>query len=85
VRNRGRRAGEHTVLLFASKRGASEAFPASRLVAYRKLRLQPGDRRTVSLSFPVDRLAVTAGGDKAVEPGRYELTAGERSTTVEVR
>ena len=85
VRNRGRRAGEHTALLFASKRGASEAFPASRLVAYRKLRLQPGDRRTVSLSFPVDRLAVTAGGDKAVEPGRYELTAGERSTTVEVR
>jgi beta-glucosidase len=85
VRNRGRRAGEHTVLLFASKRGASEAFPASRLVAYRKLGLQPGDRRTVTLSFPVDRLAVTADDEKAVEPGRYELTAGQRSTTVTIR
>lgn len=85
VRNRGRRAGEHTVLLFASKRGASEAFPASRLVAYRKLRLQPGDRRTVNLSFPVDRLAVTSDDRKAVEPGRYELTAGERKTTVTIR
>jgi beta-glucosidase len=85
VRNRGRRAGEHTVLLFASKRGASEAFPASRLVAYRKLRLQAGDRRTVTLSFPVDRLAVTADGERAVEPGRYELTAGRRSTTVTIR
>jgi beta-glucosidase len=85
VRNRGRRAGKHTVLLFASKRGTSEAFPASRLVAYRKLRLQPGDRRTVSLSFPVDRLEVTSGGEKDVEPGRYELTAGDRSTTVTIR
>jgi beta-glucosidase len=85
VRNRGRRAGEHTVLLFASKRGPSEAFPASRLVAYRKLRLQPGDRRTVSLSFPIDRLAVTSAEGKAVEPGRYELTAGERRTTVQIR
>jgi beta-glucosidase len=85
VRNRGGRAGEHTVLLFASKRGASEAFPASRLVAYRKLRLQPGDRRTVSLSFPVDRLAVTSDSGKSVEPGRYELTAGERSTAITIR
>jgi beta-glucosidase len=85
VRNRGRRAGEHTVLLFASKRGASEAFPASRLVAYRKLRLQPGDRRTVSLSFPIDRLEVTSDGEKAVEPGSYELTAGDRSTAVQIR
>jgi len=39
----------------------------------------------VSLSFPIDRLAVTSGEGKAVEPGRYELTAGERSTTVQVR
>jgi beta-glucosidase len=85
VANKGKRAGRHTVLLFASKRGDSQAFPASRLVAYRKLWLGPGDRRTVKLSFPVRRLAVTAGGQSSVEPGRYQLTADNEDTTVTIR
>ena len=41
VTNKGRRAGKHTVLLFANKG----------LVAYRKVWLEAGDRRTVSLRF----------------------------------
>lgn len=60
--NKGRRAGKHTVLLFANER----------LVAYRKLWLEPGDRRLVSLRFKL-------------EPGRYELRAGEEVATVRIR
>jgi beta-glucosidase len=62
VANKGRRAGKHTVLLFANER----------LVAYRKLWLAPGDRRSVSLTF---KLA----------PGAYELRAGEEVTGVRIR
>jgi len=83
--NKGKRGGWHTALLFASKQGPSQAFPASRLVAYRKVWLRPGDRRTVSLSFPVDRLTVTAGGERLVEPGTYDLTADEEVADVRVR
>jgi beta-glucosidase len=71
VSNKGRRAGAHTVLLFASKPGAAD-FPASRLVAYRKLWLKPGGKRTEKLSFTLD-------------PGRYELSAGEEEEAVTVR
>jgi beta-glucosidase len=85
VSNEGKRTGRHTVLLFASKRGQSENFPASRLVAYVSARLQPGDRRTLNLTFPLRRLAVTADGRRAVEEGRYELTAEGERTTIKVR
>jgi beta-glucosidase len=71
VANTGRRAGEHTVLLFASKPGDPE-YPASRLVGYRKLWLRPGDRRTVTI-------------EAKLGPGRYELRAGKEVTTVRIR
>jgi beta-glucosidase len=76
VRNSGRRAGEHTVLLFARRVDPSAAFPARKLVAFEKVWLRPGERRRVDVSFPVRRLAVTEGGTTAVQAGRYELLAG---------
>jgi beta-glucosidase len=85
VTNQGRLAGKRTVLLFASQRGDGGSFPASRLVAYESVRLQPGDRRTLNLSFPLRRLAVRENGGSVVEEGRYELTAEGESTTITVR
>ena len=85
VSNEGRRAGRHTVLLFASKRGRSESFPASRLVGYASAHFKPGDRRTLNLTFPLSRLRVTADGRRMIEEGRYELTAEGESTTITVR
>jgi beta-glucosidase len=85
VSNEGRRAGRHTVLLFASKRGEAGSFPASRLVAYASAHLQPGDRRTLNLTFPLGRLRVTENGKRMIEEGRYELTAEGERTTITVR
>ena len=44
VQNKGKRAGRHTVLLFAN----------GRLVAYRSVWLEPGDGRTVNLGFKLE-------------------------------
>ena len=85
VSNEGRLAGRHTVLLFASKRGQSASFPASRLVGYASAHFQPGDRRTLNLTFPLSRLRVTADGRRMIESGRYELTAEGERTTITVR
>jgi hypothetical protein len=43
----------------------------------------PGDTTTAAL--PADQAQLLYALEATVEPGRYELTAGERSTTVEVR
>jgi beta-glucosidase len=62
VANKGKRAGKHTVLLFAN----------DRLVAYRKLWLDRGDRRTVTLEF-------------TLAEGRYVLRAGKEVSVVRIR
>jgi beta-glucosidase len=85
VTNKGKRAGKHTVLVFASRSGGSGNFPASRLVAYKSVSLRPGDRRTLNLSFPLRRLAVREDDGSVVEEGRYQLTAEGESTTITVR
>jgi beta-glucosidase len=66
VRNRGRRAGRETVLLFARQRHPSGDFPARKLVAFGQVRLRPGQQRTVKLSFPAELLAVTTAAGTAV-------------------
>jgi beta-glucosidase len=71
VANKGKRAGKHTVLVFASKPGDPN-YPASRLVAYRKLWLDAGDRRRVQLHAQLG-------------PGRYVLQAGKEVTSVRIR
>jgi beta-glucosidase len=85
VRNRGHRSGSDTVLLFARPRGSQPGFPATKLVAFARTSLRSGERRRVDLTFPVDRLAVTAGGEKGVQPGRYELVAGDEREGLTIR
>jgi beta-glucosidase len=82
LRNDARRSGDEVVLAFAQRVGGA---PARRLVAFTRTHLGAGDRRRVALSFPVARLAVTAAdGTRAVAPGTYRVTVGERTETFTV-
>ncbi len=78
LRNTGSRTAHELVQVYAASPGHRFDFPRRLLVAYRRVRLEPGARSTVRIPVPVDRLAtysVTAGR-MLVEPGTYELMVG---------
>src|SRR4051794_15150942 len=79
LRNDARRSGDEVVLAFAQRLGGA---PGRRLVAFTRTQAGAGGRTRAGLSFPVSRLAVTgADGTRAVVPGTYRVTVGERSET----
>lgn len=59
VRNDGARAAEELVQVYAVGDGATRIpTPLRLLLAYRRVRLEPGETREVELTFAVERLAV---------------------------
>jgi beta-glucosidase len=80
VANVGRRAGEDVVLAFVQRPDGGR-----QLVAFTRVGLGRGDGAKVKLRFSVSRLAVTqASGQRAVTPGRYQLSVGGLSQTFQV-
>jgi beta-glucosidase len=78
LRNTGGRTAHELVQVYAASPGHRYDFPRRLLVAHRRVQLEPGERSTVRIPVPVDRLAtysVTAGR-MLVEPGTYELMVG---------
>jgi beta-glucosidase len=91
VRNAGERDAEELVQVYAQPR-SDFALPTPRrvLVAYRRVRLSPGEARDVELSFSPARLAVWDDalrlpgavddwlheGALRVQPGAYSIAAG---------
>ena len=77
VTNTGSRAGKEVVQLYVRDLYASVAPPVRRLRAFRKVELQPGERRTVTFELPVQELAFIGLDDRAVvEPGDFEVMVG---------
>jgi beta-glucosidase len=86
VRNTGSRAGTQVVPVYVRQPVSSVVVPPQRLAAFTRVTLEPGQSRTVHLSFPVSVLAVTPGDiDSTARPevqtGAYQaqvdaLTAG---------
>jgi beta-glucosidase len=90
VANTGSRDGDMVVPVFAQQPVSPILVPPNRLVAFTRVALKAGETKTVSLSFPMSRLAVTKGdvngaGSRAVLPGAYKLVAGSQSTDLTVR
>lgn len=81
VQNTGTRVADEVVQVYAAAPGHRLAYPRRRLVAFRRVRLEPGATAEVALDVAVADLAVwdvTTGGF-VVEPGGYELHAGTSS------
>jgi beta-glucosidase len=86
VANTGSRSGDLVVPVYVSQPTSAVLVPPKRLVAYTRVTLAAGQTRTVHLTFPASRLAVTAGdvngaGAATVETGGYQLSAGALSAT----
>jgi beta-glucosidase len=90
VANTGSRDGDMVVPVFAQQPVSPILVPPNRLVAFTRVPLKAGETKTVSVSFPMSRLAVTRGdvngsGSRAVLPGAYKLVAGTQSADLTVR
>ena len=87
VQNTGARPGTDVVPIYAHPQDASVLVPPQRLVAFGRVTLAAHASRTVTLSFPVSRLAVVPGdvdtsAPPAVEAGTYFITTYGRSSTL---
>jgi beta-glucosidase len=77
VTNTGSRPASTVVQLYADDLVASVTRPARELKAYRRVTLDPGEKRTVTLEVPVDHGERSAGNlERVVEPGEFDLLVG---------
>lgn len=80
VSNTGKMAGSETVFWYLSDLEASLTQPLKRVIAFRKIDLQPGETREVTLSVTRDMLSYVRGdGSKVLEPGDFILSASGKT------
>src|ERR1700730_12007227 len=81
VTNTGTRAGTDIVPVYVHQPISAVLVPNQRLVGFTRVTLDPGQSKTVQVSFPVSELAVTPGdiastGSPEVETGSYQVQIG---------
>jgi beta-glucosidase len=77
VTNVGARAGDEVVQLYVRDLEASVARPVLELRGFRRVRLEPGECRTVTFELSTEQLAfVDARYRRVVEPGRVRIHVG---------
>jgi beta-glucosidase len=81
VSNTDGRAGTDVVPVYVHQPVSVVLVPDQRLVGFTRVTLDPGQSKTVQVSFPVSELAVTPGdiegtGEPQVEPGSYQVKIG---------
>ena len=80
VTNTGSRPGEDVVQLYARDEEATVARPVIELRGFRRVRLEPGECRTVTFRLSTEQLAyVGADYRRVVEPGLVRLFVGRSS------
>ena len=77
VRNTGNRAGKEAVQLYLRDLVASVVRPVQQLIDYKKISLEPGERKDVTFTVTEKQLRFWNFDCKEVsEPGDFELSAG---------
>ena len=89
VENTGELAGSETVQVYLSRPPVGVLTPVKELVGFAKVRLGPGEQRTVNVTVPLERFAVIPGdilgeAEPEVLPGSYMLQVGQAQTQLEV-
>ncbi|CAE6455078.1 unnamed protein product [Rhizoctonia solani] len=81
VKNTGKRAGKEVVQVYMTDVVSSVVTPVQSLQGYAKVDLQPGQSKSVSISIPVQNLAVWTLDNKfVVEPGKFTVRLGSSQT-----
>ncbi len=86
VTNTGSRSGTDIVPVYVAQPVSGVVVPPQRLVGFARVTLDAGQSRTVTVPFPVSKLAETQGdinasGPPTVEPGSYVVQLNQNTTT----
>lgn len=86
LKNSGSYAGAEVVQVYAADLESSVERPAKELRAFTKVRLEPGEVKSVSVDVPVSSLAFynETVGDWTVEPGDFDLMVASSSRKTEL-
>jgi beta-glucosidase len=87
VENTGKRAGDEVVQLYVRDIQCSVRRPAKELRGFERISLQPGEKKTVALELPGEKLSfydVKTHGF-VVEPGVFEILIGSSSDDIRLR
>jgi beta-glucosidase len=77
VENAGQVAGEEVVEVYVGTAAATVPAPVRALAGIRRIALQPGERRRVTVTLTPRQLSlIDASGNRVVEPGDYEISVG---------
>ena len=77
VKNTGSRAGKETVQLYMRDRVASVVQPVQQLIDYKKIRLEPGETRTVEFEIREEQLRFWSFDCRHIsEAGEFEISTG---------
>src|SRR5205085_5089715 len=83
VTNTGARAGDEVVQLYVRAEVSRATRPVMELKGFRRVRLAPGERRTLTFELGPEQLSYHGPGMKrVVEPGRFQLMVGGSSDAV---
>ena len=89
VTNTGSVAGDNIVEAFAAQPVSAVVVPPQRLASFARVHLNPGETKTVTLTFPTQNLAVVQGdvdasGPLTVESGAYQLIVGNQTVAFSI-
>lgn len=81
VKNTGRVAGAEVVQLYVNDNYGSVSRPVKQLKGFRKVLLQPGEQRTVTMTLSTDDLSfIGQRNTRIVEPGAFTVMIGQLSS-----
>ena len=77
VKNVGQRAGDEVVQLYVSDVKASVPVPRRHLEGFRRIHLNPGQKKTVTFTLADNQLACyDDAGKPFIEPGEFQISVG---------
>jgi len=86
VKNVGDRAGDEVVQLYVCDVVASVSRPVKELKGFRRIRLEAGEKRTVTFKLSADQLAFYDRYMRlVVEPGTFEVMVGDSSADIRLK
>ena len=84
ITNTGKRAGDEVAQLYVHQVKSSVKRPAKELRGFQRINLQPGEKKTVTLTLPAEKLAFWDEKTHSfvVEPGAFDLMVGASSMDI---